>query len=178
MDSRLRGNDGERCARMVRTHDYVVIDISLSFPRRWEFIGHHSDPHCGSFLESTESFMPGPIFSCVSMYWWNPSGGWYCTTQNWLEHRSEPYASSCSRSVQWCYAIRGESAFCFRSLSLTSACFTSWPSDWFRDSHRRVLPRHLDKQWGKGKLCLKSRKYSIRPRHSDLTTQPYPTIVN
>ena len=63
MDSRLRGNDGERFARMARTHDYVVIDLSLSFlPRRRESIEHHSDPHWGSFLESTESFMPGSIF--------------------------------------------------------------------------------------------------------------------
>ena len=62
MDSRLRGNDGERFARMARTHDYVVSDLSLSFPRRRESIGHHSDPHWGSFLESTESFMPGSIF--------------------------------------------------------------------------------------------------------------------
>ena len=68
MDSRLRGNDGERFARMARTHDYVVSDLSLSFPRRRESIGHHSDPHWGSFLESTESFMPGPIFSGASIY--------------------------------------------------------------------------------------------------------------
>ena len=32
MDSRLRGNDGERFARMARTHDCVVSDLSLSFP--------------------------------------------------------------------------------------------------------------------------------------------------
>ena len=32
------------------------------FPRRRESIGHHSDPHWGSFLESTESSMSGPIF--------------------------------------------------------------------------------------------------------------------
>ena len=44
MDSRLRGNDGERFARMKGTHDCVVIDLSLSFPRRRESIGHHSDP--------------------------------------------------------------------------------------------------------------------------------------
>ena len=68
MDSRLRGNDGERFARMARTHDYVVIDLSLSFlPRRRESIEHHSDPHWGSFLESTESFMPGSIFSGASI---------------------------------------------------------------------------------------------------------------
>ena len=47
MDSRLRGNDGERFARMARTHDCVVSDPSLSFPRRRESIGHHSDPHHG-----------------------------------------------------------------------------------------------------------------------------------
>ena len=29
-----------------------------SFPRRRESIGYHSDPHWGSFLESTESSMP------------------------------------------------------------------------------------------------------------------------
>ena len=63
MDSRLRGNDGERFAIMARTHDYVVSDLSLSFSRRRESIGYHSDPHWGSFLESTESFMPGSIFS-------------------------------------------------------------------------------------------------------------------
>ena len=63
MDSRLRGNDGE-CfagmagsfaemtgsfagmtgeifAGMVGTHDYVVIDLSLSFPRRRESINAH-----------------------------------------------------------------------------------------------------------------------------------------
>ena len=66
IDSRLRGNDGERFARMARTHDYAVIDLSLSFPRRRESIGHHSDPHWGSFLESTESSMPGSIFSGAS----------------------------------------------------------------------------------------------------------------
>ena len=63
MDSRLRGNDGERFAR---PHDYVVSDLSLSFLRRWKSIGHHSDPHWGSFLESTESSMPGSIFSGAS----------------------------------------------------------------------------------------------------------------
>ena len=63
MDSRLRGNDGERFAR---THDYVVSDLSLSFPRRRESIGHYSDPHWGSFLESTESSMLGSIFSGAS----------------------------------------------------------------------------------------------------------------
>ena len=65
MDSRLRGNDGERFAR---THDYVVIDLSLSFPRRRESIGYYSDPHWGSFLESTESFMLGSIFSGAAIY--------------------------------------------------------------------------------------------------------------
>ena len=69
MDSRLRGNDGERFARMARTHDYVVSDLSLSFPRRRESIEHHSDPHWGSFLESTESFMPRPIFPGASTSW-------------------------------------------------------------------------------------------------------------
>ena len=62
MDSRLRGNDGERFAKMTGTHDCVVIDLSLSFPRRRESIGYHGDPHRGSFLESTESSMPGSIF--------------------------------------------------------------------------------------------------------------------
>ena len=59
MDSRLRGNDGEFCgndgefcgndgefcgnggeifAGMVGTHDCVVIDLSVSFPRRRESI--------------------------------------------------------------------------------------------------------------------------------------------
>ena len=47
MDSRLRGNDGERFAKMTGTHDCVVIDLSLSFPRRRESIGHHSDPYRG-----------------------------------------------------------------------------------------------------------------------------------
>ena len=64
MDSRLRGNDGEFCgndggdlcgndggdlcgndgetfAGMVGTHDCVVIDLSLSFPRRRESIKAH-----------------------------------------------------------------------------------------------------------------------------------------
>ena len=68
MDSRLRGNGGERFARMARTHDYVVSDLSLSFPRRRESIGHHGGPHWGSFLESTESSMPGSIFSGASIY--------------------------------------------------------------------------------------------------------------
>ena len=43
MDSRLRGNDGERFARMARTHDYVVSDLSLSFPRRRESIKAHPE---------------------------------------------------------------------------------------------------------------------------------------
>ena len=68
MDSRLRGNDGERFAKMTGTHDCVVIDLSLSFPRRRESIGHHSDPHWSSLLESTESSMPVSIFSGASMY--------------------------------------------------------------------------------------------------------------
>ena len=55
-------------AGMAGTHDCVVIDLSLSFPRRRESIGHHSDPHRGSFLESTESSMPGSIFSGASIY--------------------------------------------------------------------------------------------------------------
>ena len=67
MDSRLRGNDGERFARMMGTHDCVVSDLSLPFQRRRESIGHHSDPHWGSFLESIESSMPGSIFSGASM---------------------------------------------------------------------------------------------------------------
>ena len=41
MDSRLRGNDGERFARMAGTHDCVVIDLSLSFPSRRESIKAH-----------------------------------------------------------------------------------------------------------------------------------------
>ena len=50
MDSRLRGNDGERFARMTGTHDCVVIDLSLSFLRRRESIKAHQswntrDPH-------------------------------------------------------------------------------------------------------------------------------------
>ena len=67
MDSRLRGNDGERFARMAGTHDCVVIDLSLSFPRRRESIGYHGDLHWGSLLESTESSMPRPIFSGASI---------------------------------------------------------------------------------------------------------------
>ena len=67
MDSRLRGNDGERFARMTKTHNCAVIDLSLSFPRRRESIGHHSDPHWGSILESTESSVPGSIFSGASI---------------------------------------------------------------------------------------------------------------
>ena len=51
-------------AGMAGTHDCVVIDLSLSFPRRRESIGHHR----GSFLESTESSMPGSIFSGASIY--------------------------------------------------------------------------------------------------------------
>ena len=38
MDSLLHENDGERFARMTGTHDWVVIDLSLSFPRRRESI--------------------------------------------------------------------------------------------------------------------------------------------
>ena len=53
---------------MMGTHDYVVSDLSLPFQRRRESIGHHSDPHWGSFLESTESFMLGSIFSGASIY--------------------------------------------------------------------------------------------------------------
>ena len=56
MDSRLRGNDGEFFgndggdlrgnggeifAGMAGTHDCVVIDLSLSFPRRRESINAH-----------------------------------------------------------------------------------------------------------------------------------------
>ena len=52
MDSRLLGNDGERFARITGTYDCVVIDLPLSFPRRRESIGHHSDPLWGgAFLE-------------------------------------------------------------------------------------------------------------------------------
>ena len=38
MTGRFRGNDGETFAGMVGTHDCVVIDLSLSFPRRRESI--------------------------------------------------------------------------------------------------------------------------------------------
>ena len=37
-----------------------------------------------------------------------------------------------------------------RFLLSNSNCFTSRPSGGFLDSHQRVLPRHLDKQWGTG----------------------------
>ena len=65
---RPAGMAGETCAGMAGTHDHdcVVIDLSSSFPRRRESIGHHTDPHWGSFLESTESFMLGSIFSGAS----------------------------------------------------------------------------------------------------------------
>ena len=53
---------------MIGTYDCVVIDLSLSFPRRRESIGHHSDPHWGSLLESIESFMLGSIFSGAAIY--------------------------------------------------------------------------------------------------------------
>ena len=43
MDSRLRGNDGERFAKMTGTHDCVVIDLSLSVPRRRESIKAHPE---------------------------------------------------------------------------------------------------------------------------------------
>ena len=64
-----------------------------------------------------------------------------------------------------------------KRFSLPALVLHRGQGDWFRDSHQQVLPRHLDKQWGKGKLCLKSRKYLL-PSHSDLTTQLYSTIVN
>ena len=61
-------NGGEHFAGMIGTYDCVVIDLSLSFPRRRESIGHHSDPHWGSLLESIESFMLGSIFSGAAIY--------------------------------------------------------------------------------------------------------------
>ena len=62
MDSRLRGNDGERFARMVRSHDCVGSDLSLSFPRRRESIGHHSNPHWVLFLNQPNLSRLGPFF--------------------------------------------------------------------------------------------------------------------
>ena len=40
-DGEFFGNDGECFAGMVGTHDCVVIDLSLSFPRRRESIKAH-----------------------------------------------------------------------------------------------------------------------------------------
>ena len=62
MDSRLRGNDKEIS---ITTQSWVSVILekrSPSFPRRRESIGHHSDPHRGSFLELTEPSMSGSIF--------------------------------------------------------------------------------------------------------------------
>ena len=53
MDSRLRGNDEERFARMARTHDYVVIDLSLSFPRRRESIGRNGPQKLDSAISAS-----------------------------------------------------------------------------------------------------------------------------
>ena len=50
-----------------KTLPVILAKHSSSFPRRRESIGHHSDPHGGFFLESTESFMPEPISSGTSM---------------------------------------------------------------------------------------------------------------
>ena len=62
MDSRLRGNDGEHFARMTETHDCVVIDLPLSFPRRRESIGHHSDTRWVLFLKQPNLPCLGPFF--------------------------------------------------------------------------------------------------------------------
>ena len=62
MDSRLRGNDKEISTTTQSWVPVIPAKRSPSFPRRRESIGHHSDPHWGSFLESTESSMSGSIF--------------------------------------------------------------------------------------------------------------------
>ena len=62
MDSRLRGNDKEISITTQSWVPVIPAKRSPSFPWRRESIGHHSDPHWGSFLESTESSMPGSIF--------------------------------------------------------------------------------------------------------------------
>ena len=67
MDSRLCGNDAVLSWRMsTATMDSRLRRPPPSFPRRRESIGHHGDPHGGAFLESTESSMPGSIFSGAS----------------------------------------------------------------------------------------------------------------
>ena len=68
MDSRLHGNDKERSITTQSWVSAILAKRSPSFPRRRESIGHHSDPHWGSFLESTESSMPESIFSGASTY--------------------------------------------------------------------------------------------------------------
>ena len=45
-----------------KTLSAISAKRSLSFPRRRESTGHYSDPHWGSFLESTESSMPAHFF--------------------------------------------------------------------------------------------------------------------
>ena len=69
MDSRLRGNDGERFARMAGIHDCVVIDLSLSFPRRRESIGHHSDTRWVLFLNQPNLPYLGPFFRRIYLFY-------------------------------------------------------------------------------------------------------------
>ena len=62
MESRLRGNDGERFAEMTGTHDCVVIDLSLSFPRRREPMKAHQpwntrDPHHGQQTQRNDPYI-------------------------------------------------------------------------------------------------------------------------
>ena len=66
MDSRLRGNDKERSIATQSWVPVILTKRSPSFPPTRESTGHHSDPHWGSLLESTEHSMPGPIFSGAS----------------------------------------------------------------------------------------------------------------
>ena len=56
MDSCFRGTDGERFAR---THDYVVIDLSLSFPRRQESI---------EMIHTGALFLNQPNLSCLGPF--------------------------------------------------------------------------------------------------------------
>ncbi len=50
--------------------------FSQNVPRHSREGGNHSDPHWGSFLESTESSMPGSIFSGASIIGFSAQPQW------------------------------------------------------------------------------------------------------
>ena len=93
-------------------------------------------------------------------------------------HRLARYGSSYSRSVRSSYAIRAGIRFLLSSAwPYQESLLRGRQAAGSRIALDECLPRHVDKQWGKGKVCLEFRKYPLHSPSSGLTTWLHPTIA-